>query len=62
MDGETSPPSEDFAEPQNWVLQHCGRHPVAWLCHFAGPLLITAIAASCGFVIGVAFSPAAADR
>ncbi|SCF93326.1 hypothetical protein GA0115259_105097 [Streptomyces sp. MnatMP-M17] len=27
VDGETSPPSEDFAEPQNWVLKHCGLHP-----------------------------------
>jgi hypothetical protein len=24
VDGETSPTSEDFAEPQDWVLRHCG--------------------------------------
>ena len=27
VDGETSPLSEDFVEPQNWVLRHCGQHP-----------------------------------
>lgn len=27
VDGDTSPPSENFTEPQNWVLRHCGRHP-----------------------------------
>jgi hypothetical protein len=27
VDGETSPPSEDFTEPQDWVLKHWGRHP-----------------------------------
>lgn len=27
VDGEMSPPSEDFTEPQNWVLAHCGRNP-----------------------------------
>ncbi|MEV5958627.1 hypothetical protein AB0M11_33635 [Streptomyces sp. NPDC051987] len=24
---ETSPTSEDFAEPQDWVLRHCGQNP-----------------------------------
>ncbi|MDT0613508.1 DUF7848 domain-containing protein [Streptomyces lancefieldiae] len=27
VDGETSPPSEDFTASQNWVLEHCGQHP-----------------------------------
>ncbi|MFD5696836.1 MULTISPECIES: DUF7848 domain-containing protein [Streptomyces] len=27
VDGETSPVSEDYAEPQMWVMEHCGRHP-----------------------------------
>ncbi|WP_435865072.1 hypothetical protein [Streptomyces spectabilis] len=27
MDGETSPVSQDFADPQRWVLNHCGKHP-----------------------------------
>lgn len=28
VDGETSPTSEDFTEPQDWVLRHCGQKPV----------------------------------
>ncbi|SCF93323.1 hypothetical protein GA0115259_105096 [Streptomyces sp. MnatMP-M17] len=32
------------------------RGPVAWLSRFAGLLLIIAIAASCGFMVGVAVS------
>ncbi|WP_443060967.1 DUF7848 domain-containing protein [Streptomyces sp. NBC_00464] len=27
VDGEASPTSEDFAEPQDWVLRHCGQNP-----------------------------------
>ncbi|MGW2743605.1 DUF7848 domain-containing protein [Streptomyces sp. NPDC001450] len=27
VDGETSPTSEDFAEPQNWLLRQCGQNP-----------------------------------
>ncbi len=27
VDEETSPTSEDFAEPQHWVLRHCGQNP-----------------------------------
>ncbi|EGJ77279.1 hypothetical protein STTU_4490 [Streptomyces sp. Tu6071] len=27
VDGATSPTSEDFAEPQDWVLRHCGQNP-----------------------------------
>ncbi|GGV29495.1 hypothetical protein GCM10010277_12330 [Streptomyces longisporoflavus] len=27
VDGDTSPPSQDFAEPQEWVLKHCGKNP-----------------------------------
>ncbi|MGW5732941.1 MULTISPECIES: DUF7848 domain-containing protein [Streptomyces] len=27
VDEETSPTSEDFAEPQDWVLRHCGQNP-----------------------------------
>lgn len=25
--GETSPTDEDFAEPQSWVMTHCGTNP-----------------------------------
>ncbi|MGY1453752.1 DUF7848 domain-containing protein [Streptomyces sp. SS8] len=25
--GESSEPSENFAEPQAWVLKHCGKNP-----------------------------------
>jgi hypothetical protein len=25
--GESSEANEDFAEPQSWVLTHCGRNP-----------------------------------
>ncbi|MFG2722585.1 hypothetical protein ACGFW5_30460 [Streptomyces sp. NPDC048416] len=27
VDEKTSPSSEDFAEPQEWVLRHCGQNP-----------------------------------
>jgi hypothetical protein len=27
VDRETSPTCEDFTEPQNWVLRHCGQNP-----------------------------------
>ncbi|MGW0861333.1 DUF7848 domain-containing protein [Streptomyces sp. NPDC002611] len=27
VDGETSPASEDPTEPQDWVLEHCGKNP-----------------------------------
>nr|WP_055700867.1 MULTISPECIES: hypothetical protein [Streptomyces] len=27
VDGETSPAAVDFAVPQKWVLEHCGKHP-----------------------------------
>ncbi|MGW3419802.1 DUF7848 domain-containing protein [Streptomyces phaeochromogenes] len=27
VDGKTSPASKDFAEPQDWVLRHCGQNP-----------------------------------
>ncbi|MFF1443146.1 hypothetical protein [Streptomyces sp. NPDC058295] len=30
--GETSPASEDCAEPQDWVLRHCGQNPSHHAC------------------------------
>ncbi|MEU6840824.1 hypothetical protein ABZ930_02975 [Streptomyces sp. NPDC046716] len=27
VDGEKSPTCEDFIEPQDWVLKHCGKNP-----------------------------------
>ncbi|GGS52756.1 hypothetical protein GCM10010206_13170 [Streptomyces cinerochromogenes] len=36
------------------LAAHGMRRAIAWLGRFAGPLLVVAIAASCGFVIGVA--------
>ncbi|MFJ4681930.1 hypothetical protein [Streptomyces sp. NPDC088789] len=34
--GETPPPSEDAAEPQDWVLRHCGQNPSQWWDHRDG--------------------------
>lgn len=36
------------------LAAHVRRRAIAWLGRFAGPLLVVAISASCGFVIGVA--------
>ncbi|MFD8967818.1 hypothetical protein ACFV0C_22955 [Streptomyces sp. NPDC059568] len=32
VDEETSPTSENFAEPQDWVLRHCGQNPSHHTC------------------------------